>query len=102
MSNERLWTPILLLLAGCGADVQGACEDYYDAYDACALTYAETNGLDPAEVEPAEKLCDAYADARDRASASLLSCYAQVYGAADCETADGWTQASEDARGCIP
>ena len=92
----------LLALVGCGADVQGACQDFYDAYDACAVTYAETNGLDPADYEPAEKLCDSYASAHDQASASLLSCYASVYGAADCETEEGWTQASEDARSCIP
>ena len=99
---RRLILLIPLTLAGCRPDVQAACQDYFDAFDACALDYADSNGLDPADYEPAEHLCDAYAGTHDKASAELLSCYAEVYATADCATTEGWTQASQDVLACIP
>lgn len=87
-------------LAACGSDVEGACQNYFDAYDACATEYAEANGIDPSTVTPADNICDAYAGAKDKESADLLNCYADAYNAADCSTADGWTAATTELTAC--
>jgi hypothetical protein len=101
MKNLLLLAPLsLLALAGCGADVEGACTNYVDAYTACATTYAEAVGVDPSTVALPESTCDGYAGAKDQASADLLNCYADVYAAADCSTADGWTAATAEFATC--
>ena len=87
-------------LAGCGADVEGACQNYVDAYTTCATSYAEANGIDPTTVALPDTTCDVYAGTKDQESADLLNCYADVYNAADCSTADGWTAASTEFATC--
>lgn len=89
-----------LFLAACGADVEAACTNYFDAYDACATEYADANGIDPATVVPDDSICDAYAGATDQESADLLNCYAEAYNNGDCSTSDGWTAVSTEITAC--
>jgi hypothetical protein len=98
MRNLLLLAP--LFLAACGADVEGACQNYFDAYTACATEYADANGIDPATVTPSDSVCDAYKGLTDVESATLLNCYADAYNNADCSTADGWTAAGTDVTAC--
>jgi hypothetical protein len=79
MRNLLLLAP--LLLAACGADVEGACQSYFDAAN--------------------DSTCDAYAGVTDQESADLLNCYADAYTAADCSTSEGWTAAGTDMSACV-
>ena len=98
MRNLFLIAP--LFLAACGADVEGACQNYVDAYESCAGEYADAMGVDPSTVALPDSTCDAYAGAKDQESADLLNCYADVYNNADCSTADGWSATSTDFSAC--
>lgn len=89
-----------LFLAGCGADVEAACQGYFDAYTTCATEYADANGLDASTVVPADTLCDAYDGVTDQASADLLDCYAAAYNDGDCSTSDGWTAVGTAVTDC--
>lgn len=88
-------------LLGCGADVAGACQNYFDAYEACVVEYVEANGGDASAYELGDTYCDdTYGSIKDKESADYLNCLADVYAAADCSTTDGWTAASTDIGNC--
>ncbi len=89
-----------LFLAACGADVETACQNYFDAYNTCATEYADANGIDPATVVPDESICDVYAGYTDQASADLLDCQAAAYSSGDCSTSDGWTAVAGEVAAC--
>lgn len=83
-----------LALAGCpaGADVAGACNNYFDAYEDCA----EEAGTDlPLEDDYCETT---YGDTQDQASADYLNCLADAYDNGDCT--DSTTIAQIDLSGC--
>ena len=90
-----------LVLAACGADVEAACQNYFDAYEACATEYAESLDIDPSTVVPADTICDMYEGTSDKESADLLNCQAEAYTNADCTTADGWTAATTEIAACV-
>ncbi len=94
--------PLVLLLAGCGSDVEGACQDYIDAWLACIdEAYADdTTGMADTYIAATEGTCDAYAGFTDVESYDLLTCYADTIDAGDCSTPEGYATAV-DLSGCL-
>lgn len=89
-----------LVLAACGADVEAACQSYFDAIETCANEYGDANDLDASSFLPADTYCDVYAGSSDKASADLLNCQADVYSNADCATTEGWSAAGTASTAC--
>ena len=89
-----------LFLAACGADVKTACQNYFDAYTDCATAYADSAGVDPATVVPADTVCDAYEGVTDQTTADLLDCETAAYNDGDCTTADGWSAVATEVTAC--
>lgn len=84
-------------LAGCGPDLEAACTNYIDAYDACAATaYGDsTYDLD------SESTCSVYdgvTGAAAQTDADYLQCLADAYNSGDCSTPEG--MAAIDISGC--
>ncbi|MEQ1567507.1 MAG: hypothetical protein ABMA64_17835 [Myxococcota bacterium] len=78
-------------LAGCGADVEGACNNYTDAWIACIEeAYAGDQASIDATKAAMDGTCDAYAGAKDKESADLLNCYADTIDGGDCSTAESY------------
>ena len=89
----------MLSLAGCGADVAGACQNYFDAYETCLVAYGDSIGVDMSGSLLSDTYCDdTYGDIKDAESADYLNCLADAYNAADCSDADAY--AGIDYSGC--
>jgi len=89
----------MLSLAGCGADVAGACQNYFDAYATCLTAYGDSVGVDMSGSLLGDTYCDdTYGDIKDAASADYLNCLADAYNAVDCSDADAY--AAIDYSGC--
>lgn len=89
----------MLSLAGCGADVAGACQNYFDAINVCNTAYGEANDIDMSGSLLSDTYCDdTYGDIKDAASADYLNCLADAYNAVDC--GDSTAYSGIDISGC--
>src|SRR5688500_1486346 len=81
----------VLLLAGCGADVDGACQNYDDAWVGCIdEAYADDPAMGDSVKAATEGTCDVYDGAKDKESADLLNCYADTISGGDCSPAEAY------------
>jgi hypothetical protein len=88
-------------LAACGSDVAGACQNYFDGYEACYNEYADAIGTGAGSFALSDTWCDdTYGGMKDKESADYLNCMGDAYAAADCSTADGYTAAATEAGNC--
>jgi hypothetical protein len=91
----------IVAVAGCGADVEGACQNYIDAWVGCIEeAFAGDQALIDATVASTEGTCDAYAGTKDKESADLLNCYADSISGGDCSTPDGYNAAVAGIADC--
>lgn len=89
----------MLSLAGCGADVAGACQNYFDALNVCYTAYGEAAGVDMSGSMLSDTYCDdTYGEIKDAASADYLNCLADAYNAVDCGDSEAY--AGIDVSGC--
>jgi hypothetical protein len=90
------------VLVGCGTDVEGACEDFIEAANACNQDYADANEAMPIVLD--NDLCDmdgVKASASEKkAAVDRFECAIDVYESSDCETKDGYAHAEDDAVAC--
>lgn len=86
-------------LAGCGVDLETACENYINAYDTCAST---AYGVDDGSMDlDATSTCSVYDGIKGSAAqtdADYLQCLADAYNNGDCSSTD--TYAAIDISGC--
>jgi hypothetical protein len=88
-----------LALAGCGADVAGACQNYFDAVNTCFTDYGDAMGVDMSGSQLSDTYCDdTYGGMTDVESADYLNCLADAYNATDCSDSDAY--AAIDLTGC--
>jgi len=90
-----------VMLAGCGADVEGACQAYIDAWVGCIdEAYADDQATADSFKAATDGTCDAYAGAKDAESADLLNCYADTISGGDCSTAEAYAATVADITSC--
>ncbi|MSP54750.1 MAG: hypothetical protein EXR69_03960 [Myxococcales bacterium] len=86
-------------LAGCGVDVQAACENYIEAYSVCASeAYAITDGSMDLDATSTCAVYDGQKGDAASASADYLQCLADAYTEGDCSSAEAY--AAIDISGC--
>jgi hypothetical protein len=92
------------VLAGCGPDLEGACNNYIDAWTACAT---EAYGDDQASIDAVnasmDGVCDGYSGVKGAAAkqdADLLQCYADTINGGDCSTSDAYLATISDISSC--
>lgn len=86
-------------LAGCGVDLQTACENYIDAYDTCASTaYGVTDGSMDLDATSTCSVYDGIKGKAASADADYLQCLADAYNNGDCSSPE--TYATIDISGC--
>lgn len=77
------------VLAGCGVDVQAACENYIAAYSVCASEAYDDGSMDL----DATSTCSVYDGQKGSAasaSADYLQCLADAYTDGDCSSPEGY------------
>ncbi len=95
---------VMLLAAGCGPDLEASCQNYLDAYFACAdAAFEGDDGTLETTKATLDGYCSVYegykgSEAKD--AAELLDCYADAYSAADCTTVEGFAAAGTDIGSC--
>lgn len=99
MNKFLSFAVLSLALSGCGADVAGACQNYFDAVETCFTAYGEANDVDMSGSLLSDTYCDdTYGAIKDVESADYLNCLADAYNAVDC--ADSAAYAEIDLAGC--
>ena len=84
----------LMFAAGCGADVETSCDNYFDAALACMdEAYAGDDASLQATKDAFAGTCDVYGDMSGSAAkdaADLLDCYTETLEGADCSTPEAY------------
>lgn len=90
---------VALFIAGCGPDLETACEDYINAVNTCVgEAYPDDAGTYELDAEATCSVYDGQKGDAAQASADYLACLADAYNSADCSTPEGY--AAVDITGC--
>ena len=73
-------------LSGCGPTTAEACDQYFDAWDACLVEYYDAQGLDyDSSMGLSDDYCETtYGTTNVQASTDILLCYVEEIEAHDC------------------
>lgn len=93
--------PALFVLSACGPDLETACENYITAANTCSEeAYPDDAGTYALDAESTCSVYDGVTGTAADDAATLLQCYADAYGAADCSTTEGYSAATQEVTAC--